>query len=240
MKKIHKCLQQAAKWESVVPPAIRTKIVERQDEASGIPCQHAWAEITVKRLRVKDYMDQYPIRDAYVRLYSHVIHPILSEDQCPKSTQGTVLPLEKRRLARDTKKEQKKSATWSSRKKLNFEVGSSSNAPTKKTVVSTVVDVGSSQPFTQTAPLYSSQVPTQQLQSKSNPSNCRSINVAGQIPNDHEDPRKKPGHLRHPLVADISLLDINFMVHLDDNGYGYRRLTCQLGYLSSTTPICYD
>ncbi|KAL5781500.1 hypothetical protein ACOSP7_006529 [Xanthoceras sorbifolium] len=78
------------------------------------------------------------------------------------------------------------------RKRLNFKVGSSSKVPTKKIAVlnnklsymvqnstaagvgssqpvqQTVVDVGSSQLVTQIAPLHSSQVPTQQAQSKSN------------------------------------------------------------------------
>ncbi|KAL5851592.1 hypothetical protein ACOSQ3_006710 [Xanthoceras sorbifolium] len=62
----------------------------------------------------------------------------------------------------------KSSGTRTSKKRLNFKVSSSSKVPTKKTAVQTVVDVGSSQPVTQTAPLHSSQVSTQQAQSKSN------------------------------------------------------------------------
>ncbi|KAL5784432.1 hypothetical protein ACOSQ2_006824 [Xanthoceras sorbifolium] len=91
-----------------------------------------------------------------------------------------------------TKKAVKSSGTRTSKKRLNFKVGSISKVPTKKTAVlnnklsymvqnstaegvgssqpvqQTVVDVGSSQPVTQTAPLHSSQMPTQQAQSKSN------------------------------------------------------------------------
>ncbi|KAL5772125.1 hypothetical protein ACOSQ2_012049 [Xanthoceras sorbifolium] len=90
-----------------------------------------------------------------------------------------------------TKKTVQSSCTRTSKKRLNFEVGSSSKAPTKKTamdstaegvgssqpVQQTVIDVGSSQPVTETAPLHSSQVPTQQAQSKSNPGTVARLDI---------------------------------------------------------------
>ncbi|KAL5748717.1 hypothetical protein ACOSQ2_026014 [Xanthoceras sorbifolium] len=44
-------------------------------------------------------------------------------------------------------------------------------------VQQTVIDVGSSQPVTETAPLHSSQVPTQQAQSKSNPGTVAGLDI---------------------------------------------------------------
>ncbi|KAL5819422.1 hypothetical protein ACOSQ4_023264 [Xanthoceras sorbifolium] len=90
-----------------------------------------------------------------------------------------------------TKKTVQSSCTRTSKNRLNFEVGCSSKEPTKKTVVDstvegvgssqpvqqTVIDVGSSQPVTQTAPLHSSQVPTQQAQSKSNPGTVAGLDI---------------------------------------------------------------
>ncbi|KAL5850686.1 hypothetical protein ACOSQ4_008699 [Xanthoceras sorbifolium] len=276
MKRMHLRLERASKWESVIPPKIRKKIADRQDEArfvtvlcasvnefevkdgsryfivkldknscdcglwevSGIPCKHALAMIIGKRLHVEDYVDQYLTRDAYVRTYSHVIHPIPSEDQWPESTEGVVMPPQKRRLLGRPKKSRKRAAdephkqkrsssgkcskcgeyghnvrtckvtekatktnitkktvqsrgTRTSKKRLNFEVGSSSKAPMKKTamdstvegvgssqpVQQTVIDVGSSQPVTETVPLHSSQVPTQQAQSKSNPGTVAGLDI---------------------------------------------------------------
>ncbi|KAL5738252.1 hypothetical protein ACOSP7_031013 [Xanthoceras sorbifolium] len=276
MKRMHLRLERASKWESVIPPKIRKKIADRQDEArfvtvlcasvnefevkdgsryfivkldknscdcglwevSGIPCKHALAVIIGKRLHVEDYVVQYLTRDAYVRTYSHVIHPIPSEDQWPESTEGVVMPPQKRRLPGRPKKSRKRAAdepqkqkrsssgkcskcgeyghnvrtckvtekatktnitkktvqsrgTRTSKKRLNFEVGSSSKAPMKKTamdstaegvgssqpVQQTVIDVGSSQPVTETAPLHSSQVPTQQAQSKSNPGTVAGLDI---------------------------------------------------------------
>ncbi|KAL5779074.1 hypothetical protein ACOSQ2_009811 [Xanthoceras sorbifolium] len=236
MKRMHLRLERASKWESVIPPKIRKKIADRQDEArfvtvlcasvnefevkdgsryfivkldknscdcglwevSGIPCKHALAVIIGKRLHVEDYVDQYLTRDAYVRTYSHVIHPIPSEDQWPESTEGVVMPPQKRRLPGRPKKSRKRAAdepqkqkrsssgkcskcgeyghnvrtckvtekatktnitkktvqsrgTRTSKKRLNFEVGSSSKAPMKKTAMdSTAEGVGSSQPVQQT------------------------------------------------------------------------------------------
>ncbi|KAL5799837.1 hypothetical protein ACOSQ4_032721 [Xanthoceras sorbifolium] len=90
-----------------------------------------------------------------------------------------------------TKKTVQSRGTRTSKKRLNFEVGSSSKAPMKKTamdstaegvgssqpVQQTVIDVGSSQPVTETAPLHSSQVPTQQAQSKSNPGTVAGLDI---------------------------------------------------------------
>ncbi|KAK2638316.1 hypothetical protein Ddye_026111 [Dipteronia dyeriana] len=45
-------------------------------EVSGIPCKHAMAVITAKRLSAEDYIDAYLTKAAYLKNYSYVIHPI--------------------------------------------------------------------------------------------------------------------------------------------------------------------
>ncbi|KAL5808181.1 hypothetical protein ACOSQ3_028875 [Xanthoceras sorbifolium] len=212
-------LEQASKWNSVIPPKIMKNIAHRQDEArfyivkldkricdcglwevSRIPCKHRFAVITAKRLHVEDYIDDYLTRDAYIKTYSNVIHLVSSDDQWPKSMHGKVLPLKKRKLPGRPKENRKRvvqfwsskmviifaflqvnnSATRTSRKRKNFEVSSSSNAaPKRRKVLTTMegneaanstqnVNEDASQPITQNAPLHSSQLQTQQSQSKSN------------------------------------------------------------------------
>ncbi|KAK2638173.1 hypothetical protein Ddye_025968 [Dipteronia dyeriana] len=50
-------------------------------EVSGIPCKHAMAIITAKRLSSKDYVEAYLTKFAYLRTYSYVIHPIQFQPQ---------------------------------------------------------------------------------------------------------------------------------------------------------------
>ncbi|KAL5756591.1 hypothetical protein ACOSP7_021029 [Xanthoceras sorbifolium] len=84
--------------------------------------QACLAVIIGKRLHVEDFVDQYLTKDAYVKTYSHIIHPIPSEDQCPESTQGPVVPQEKRKLPRRPKKSRKRAADEPQRQKRSSSV----------------------------------------------------------------------------------------------------------------------
>ncbi|KAI9194723.1 hypothetical protein LWI28_008666 [Acer negundo] len=77
-------------------------------EVSGIPCKHAMAVITAKRLSAEDYVDAYLTKAAYLRTYSYVIHPIPSQSQWPEVQHPEVLPPEKKRLPGRPKKKQEK------------------------------------------------------------------------------------------------------------------------------------
>ncbi|KAL5819097.1 hypothetical protein ACOSQ4_022939 [Xanthoceras sorbifolium] len=194
MKRMHLRLERASKWESVIPPKIRKKIADRQDEARFVTVLCA----SVNEFEVKDGSRYF-----IVKLDKNSCDCGLWEKQ-KRSSSGkcskcgeyghnvrTCKVTEKATKTNITKKTVQSRGTRTSKKRLNFEVGSSSKAPMKKTamdstaegvgssqpVQQTVIDVGSSQPVTETAPLHSSQVPTQQAQSKSNPGTVAGLDI---------------------------------------------------------------
>ncbi|KAL5821470.1 hypothetical protein ACOSQ3_023352 [Xanthoceras sorbifolium] len=193
MKRMHLRLERAAKWESVIPPKIRKKIADRQDEARFVTVLCA----SVNEFEVKDSSRYFIVKldknSCDCGLWEQKRS---SSGKCSKCGEHghnfrTCKVTDKATKTNITKKTVQSSCTRTSKNRLNFEVGCSSKEPTKKTAVDstvegvgssqpvqqTVIDVGSSQPVTQTAPLHSSQVPTQQAQSKSNPGTVAGLDI---------------------------------------------------------------
>ncbi|KAL5770339.1 hypothetical protein ACOSP7_014493 [Xanthoceras sorbifolium] len=193
MKRMHLRLERASKWESVIPPKIRKKIADRQNDARFVTVLCA----SVNEFEVKDGSRYFIVKldknSCDCGLWEQKRS---SSGKCSKCGEHrhnvrTCKVTEKATKTNITKKTVQSSCTRTSKKRLNFEVGSSSKAPTKKTamdstaegvgssqpVQQTVIDVGSSQPVTETAPLHSSQVPTQQAQSKSNPGTVAGLDI---------------------------------------------------------------
>ncbi|KAK1578685.1 hypothetical protein Q3G72_032335 [Acer saccharum] len=113
MKRANKRLEAAKKWNGNVPPAVCKKLAKMQDEGlwqvSGIPCKHAMAMITTKRLNSHDFVHKYLNKEYYLKTYSHVINPIPKETLWPKIEHIKVLPLMKKKMPRRPKKNRKRS-----------------------------------------------------------------------------------------------------------------------------------
>ncbi|TXG50735.1 hypothetical protein EZV62_023259 [Acer yangbiense] len=77
-------------------------------ELSGLPCKHAMAVITTTRKNPSDFVHPYLTKDAYLRTYNHVIHPIPDQEQWPHIEHNTVLPPMKKRKPGRPKKNRKR------------------------------------------------------------------------------------------------------------------------------------
>ncbi|KAL5826182.1 hypothetical protein ACOSQ4_017979 [Xanthoceras sorbifolium] len=86
-------------------------------EVSGIPCQHTLAVITAKRLDVADFVDKSLTKEAYMKTYGCVIHPIPDQSLWPTVGTETVLPPLKKRLPGRPKKNRKRGAEEPAKKK---------------------------------------------------------------------------------------------------------------------------
>ncbi|KAI9174078.1 hypothetical protein LWI28_011645 [Acer negundo] len=53
---------------------------------SGIPCKHAMAVVTTTRRQGYEFVHQYLSKEAYVKTYSNIIHPIPDESLWPEIT----------------------------------------------------------------------------------------------------------------------------------------------------------
>ncbi|KAH7550623.1 hypothetical protein JRO89_XS13G0233500 [Xanthoceras sorbifolium] len=82
---------------------------------SGYPCRHALACILKRRDSVEGYVHDYLKKTAYLRTYSHVLHPIPDENLWPQSDSQTVLPPIKNKRAGRPKKQRIRGATESRR-----------------------------------------------------------------------------------------------------------------------------
>ncbi|KAL0287281.1 UNVERIFIED_CONTAM: hypothetical protein Sangu_2699600 [Sesamum angustifolium] len=58
----------------------------------GYPCSHAIASISYHRLDIEDYINDYFKKDAYMRVYRHMINPVPGMHDFEKSNLGTVDP----------------------------------------------------------------------------------------------------------------------------------------------------
>ncbi|TXG61100.1 hypothetical protein EZV62_012463 [Acer yangbiense] len=77
-------------------------------ELSGIPCKHALAIIAVKRSHGEDFMHQYLTKEAYLKTYKNVIHPIPDEAHWPHIQHNKVLPPMQKRMPGRLKKIRKR------------------------------------------------------------------------------------------------------------------------------------
>ncbi|KAL5840411.1 hypothetical protein ACOSQ4_013019 [Xanthoceras sorbifolium] len=71
-------------------------------EVSRISCKHALAVITAKRLEMADFVDKSLSKEAYMKTYGCVIHPIPYQFLWPTVRTGTVLPPLKKKAAWET------------------------------------------------------------------------------------------------------------------------------------------
>ncbi|KAK3230735.1 hypothetical protein Dsin_002616 [Dipteronia sinensis] len=78
-------------------------------QVSGIPCKHAMAVITTKRLNIRDFVHKYLTKEYYLKTYSHVINPIPNEFLWPEIEHIEVLPPMKKKMLGRPKKNRKKS-----------------------------------------------------------------------------------------------------------------------------------
>ncbi|KAL5757505.1 hypothetical protein ACOSP7_020116 [Xanthoceras sorbifolium] len=69
-------------------------------EVTGIPCKHAMAVITTKRLNSHDYVHKYLTKEYYLKTYSHAITPIPDQS----------MPKKNRKMGTDEGPKHKKSA----------------------------------------------------------------------------------------------------------------------------------
>ncbi|KAL0368084.1 UNVERIFIED_CONTAM: hypothetical protein Scaly_1027300 [Sesamum calycinum] len=58
----------------------------------GYPCCHAIATINYHRLNVEDYVDIFLKKETYLKVYSHMINPVLGMHDFEESTLGKVAP----------------------------------------------------------------------------------------------------------------------------------------------------
>ncbi|KAL5784528.1 hypothetical protein ACOSQ2_006920 [Xanthoceras sorbifolium] len=78
-------------------------------EVTGIPCKHAMAVITTKRLNSHDYVHKYLTKEYYLKTYSHAITPIPDQSLWPDDDNPSiVLPPEKKRMPGRPKKNRKR------------------------------------------------------------------------------------------------------------------------------------
>ncbi|KAI9195204.1 hypothetical protein LWI28_012661 [Acer negundo] len=77
-------------------------------ELSGIPCKHAMAVITAKRMQGQDFVNGYLTKEAYVRIYNNVIHPIPDQTAWPTIKPRKVLPPLHKRMPGCPKKNRKR------------------------------------------------------------------------------------------------------------------------------------
>ncbi|KAK3225584.1 hypothetical protein Dsin_005446 [Dipteronia sinensis] len=79
-------------------------------EISGIPCKHAMAVITGRRMNNNDFVHKYLTTEAYLKTYSYVIYPIPDKTQWPQVQHVEVLPPIEKKLSGRPKKKKKRGA----------------------------------------------------------------------------------------------------------------------------------
>ncbi|GFS43557.1 hypothetical protein Acr_00g0085760 [Actinidia rufa] len=67
-------------------------------DISGVPCKHATAVITSKRISIEDYCDSYYSNGRYLMAYGEIIHPIHDESMWPEAPGDAVQPPPLRRM----------------------------------------------------------------------------------------------------------------------------------------------
>ncbi|KAL5794792.1 hypothetical protein ACOSP7_003386 [Xanthoceras sorbifolium] len=83
----------------------------RSWKISGIPCKYVMAVITATRRQRHEFVHNYLSKEAYLRTYSNIIHPIPHQSNWPEMTFNKVLPPD-----RKTKEKQKKRPKLGSQK----------------------------------------------------------------------------------------------------------------------------
>ncbi|KAL5817272.1 hypothetical protein ACOSQ3_025650 [Xanthoceras sorbifolium] len=87
-------------------------------KVTGIPCKHAMAVITTKRLNSHDYVHKYLTKEYYLKTYSHAITPIPDQSLWPNDDNPSiVLPPEKKRMPGRPKKNRKRGTDEGSKHK---------------------------------------------------------------------------------------------------------------------------
>ena len=67
-------------------------------DISGVPCKHAAAVITSKRMSIEDYCDSYYSNGRYIMAYGEIIQPIHDESMWPEAPGDAVQPPPLRRM----------------------------------------------------------------------------------------------------------------------------------------------
>ncbi|RYR00271.1 hypothetical protein Ahy_B07g088377 [Arachis hypogaea] len=80
----------------------------RRWQMSGLPCPHAISCINFKGLDLESFVDDYYNKDAYLRCYQEVIHPLNRPDLWERSQYDDVMPPPYRRLSHRPVKKRKR------------------------------------------------------------------------------------------------------------------------------------
>ncbi|XP_029148831.1 uncharacterized protein [Arachis hypogaea] len=83
----------------------------RKWQMSGIPCPHAISCITFKGLDLESYVDDYYKKEAYLRCYREVIHPVNGPELWERTQYNDVIPSPYRRPSHRPVKKRKRGPT---------------------------------------------------------------------------------------------------------------------------------
>ncbi|KAL5772387.1 hypothetical protein ACOSQ2_012311 [Xanthoceras sorbifolium] len=167
-------------------------------EVSGIPCQHALAVITAKRLDVADFVDKSLTKEAYMKTYGCVIHPIPDQSLWPTKRlpgrpkknrkRGAEEPAKKKRsglgkckICGEMGHNKRTCKTNGGAQRKKNKIGQSPHGQTSIVIAASTSGTGhhpeqSSQPLSQNAPLLSGSQAAYDTHNTSNPSTVAGLN----------------------------------------------------------------
>ncbi|XP_072054926.1 uncharacterized protein [Arachis hypogaea] len=123
-KKLEKMAKYARNWRPFWPAASKYEVMCgldkfvvdlsaggcscRRRQMSGLPCPHAISCITFKGLEFESFVDDHYKKDAYLRCYQEVIHPLNGPDLWERSQYDDVMPPPYRRPSHRSVKKRKR------------------------------------------------------------------------------------------------------------------------------------